>query len=141
MREKDFTGIQAALRRALNEPPAPAGLVERTRRRCEAAAAGLAAESRLRQDDALRTEEIYDLAAAGVMGRLAVAKHLPEGQSLPEMHRRLAGSQWLRERTGATAAETLRALREGSFLHGGGEPPREARRETPPQKNGPARQV
>lgn len=139
MREKDFASMQAALRGALNEPSAPAGLVERTQRRCEAATAGLAAESRLRQDSGLGAEEVYDLAAAGVMGRLAVAKHLPEGQSLPEMHRRLAGSQWLRERTGATAADALRALREGTFLRGG-EPPRETRRE-PPHKNGPARQA
>ena len=138
MREKDFESMQTMLRRALDEPSAPAGLVERTRRRCEAAVAGQAAETRLRQDGGLSAEEIYDLAAAGVMGRLAVARHLPEGQSLPEMHRRLAGSQWLRERTGTTAADALRTLREGTFLHGGGEAPHETRRE-PHQKNGPAR--
>lgn len=138
MRENDFASIQRILRGALDEPSAPAGLVERTQRRCEAAVAGQMAESRLSQGSGLNTEEIYDLAAAGVMGRLAVAKHLPEGQSLPEMHRRLAGSQWLRERTGTTAADVLRTLREGTFLRGGGEAPHETRRE-PPQKNGPAR--
>ncbi len=140
MREADFQDIQRSLRAALREPEVPAPLVQRTVRRCEAVLAGRAAKERLSRGAALSAEEVYDLTAAGVLGRLALVRRLPEGQSLPEMSRSLAASAWLRRQFNGTAAAALRCLREGTLLRGG-ETPQALSRPQPGQakKNGPAR--
>ena len=122
MREKEFMDIQSALRSAAREPEnAPPALVARTVRRCEAVLAGREAEGRLRQGGELSAEEVYGLTAAGLLGRLALARHLPEEQSLPEMTRQLAVSPWLRRQVGGTAEDALRCLRGGALVRCGAE--------------------
>ena len=122
MREKEFTDIQSALRSATREPEnAPPALVARTARRCEAVLAGREAEGRLRQGGELSAEEVYGLTAAGLLGRLALGRHLPEEQSLPEMTRRLAASPWLRRQVGGTAEDALRCLHGDALVRGGAE--------------------
>lgn len=139
--EKEFLNIQSALRTATREPEkAPPSLVDRTARRCEAVLAGRAAEARLRRGAELSREEVYELAAAGALGRLALGKQLPEGRSVPEMTRKLAGSPWLRQRLSGTAEDALRCLRGGTLLRGGPEqtrlPEGPAGQRTPKAKGG-----
>jgi hypothetical protein len=138
MDEQEFLNIQSALRTATHEPESvPPSLVTRTVRRCEAVLAGRAAEAQLRQGAEIPSEKVYELAAAGVLGRLALGRRLPDGRSVPEMTQRLAGSSWLRQRMNGTAEDALRCLRGGAILRGGAE---NAGGEQAPWRDGPADQ-
>lgn len=120
MQEKEFIGIQRALRTATREPAGvPPALLARTMRRCEAVTAGMEAERRLRQTgEAVPFEELCELTAAGVLGRAALKKNLPEGQSVPELTRRLAASPRLRGVLDGTPEGALRCLNSGVLLRG-----------------------
>lgn len=117
MRDGDFEHIQSALRAAVKEPAgAPAELVERTARRCEAVLAGRSAETRLRTDGALTSEQVYTLAATGLIGQLALGRALPPTGGVPDMVRELAASERFRSRLTGTAQDALAALHTGRLL-------------------------
>lgn len=138
MRDKEFLNIQSALRAATSAPEnAPTALVRRTARKCEAVLAGREAERLLKQEAGLPTEEIYDLTAASVLGRLALGKGLPEGREISEMRQQLSNSAWFRSQFDGTAEAALQCLRNGALFRGGIESPNAA--EPKPQKEGPAR--
>ena len=115
MQEKEFIGIQHALRTATHEPAGtPPALLARTMRRCEAVTAGLNAERHLRQmGKDIAFDELCELTAAGVLGRAALKTNLPEGQSVPELIRQLAASPGLRSSLNGTAEDALRCLNSG----------------------------
>ena len=118
VREEKFMNIQSALRTAMREPESvPSALVVRTARRCEAVLAAREAENRLRRGENLSTEEVYGLTAAGLLGQLAMGKHLPEDGTVPEMTRRLATSPWLRRHFSGTAKDALHSLHSGALVH------------------------
>ncbi len=138
MRDKEFLNIQSALRAATSAPEnAPTALVRRTARKCEAVLAGREAERLLKQEDGLPTEEIYDLTAASVLGRLALGKGLPEGREISEMRQQLSNSAWFRSQFDGTAEAALQCLRNGALFRGGIESPNAVGPK--PQKEGPAR--
>ncbi len=123
MRDKEFLNIQSALRAATSAPEnAPTALVRRTARKCEAVLAGREAERLLKQEAGLPTEEIYDLAAASVLGQLALGKGLPEGRDVSEMRHQLSSSAWFRSRFDGTAEAALQCLRNGTLFRSGTEP-------------------
>ncbi len=138
MRDKEFLNIQSALRAATSAPEnAPTALVRRTARKCEAVLAGREAERLLKQEAGLPTEEIYDLTAASVLGRLALGKGLPEGREISEMRQQLSNSAWFRSQFDGTAEAALQCLRNGALFRGGIEAPDAVGPK--PQKEGPAR--
>ncbi len=138
MRDKEFLNIQSALRAATSAPEnAPTALVRRTARKCEAVLAGREAERLLKQEAGLPTEEIYDLTAASVLGRLALGKGLPEGRKISEMRQQLSNSAWFRSQFDGTAEAALQCLRNGALFRGGIEAPDAVGPK--PQKEGPAR--
>lgn len=120
MKEKEFIGIQCALRTATHEPAGvPPALLTRTMRRCEAVTVGLEAEEHLRQTRKdIPFDELCELTAAGVLGRAALKKNLPEEQSVPELIRRLAASPRLRSFLDGTPEGALRCLNSGVLLRG-----------------------
>ena len=122
MRDKEFLNIQSALRTAVREPEAaPSALVTRTMRRREAVLSGREAEKILKQGEALPAEKVYDLAAASVLGRVALGKGLPDGKNILEMRQQLSGSSWFRNQFDGTAEDALRCLHNGTMFHGGTE--------------------
>ena len=117
MRDGDFAHIQSALRAAVNEPAgAPADVTARTARRCEAVLAGREAEARLRTDGELPADEVYSLAAAGLLGQLALGRALPPERDIPAMIRELASSERFRSLLTGTAQDALHALHTGKLL-------------------------
>lgn len=122
MRDENFLNIQCALRTATEAPEAaPSGVIAHTVRRCEAVLAGREAERRLKQETELPPEKVYDLAAAGVLGQLALGRRLPEGRDISEMQRQLSASGWFRQQLSGTAENALNCLRSGTLLLGGTE--------------------
>ena len=122
MRDKEFLSIQSALRTAVCEPEAaPPSLVMRTARRCEAVLAGRWAENRLRHGEDLPAEEVYSLAAASVLGKLALGGKMPDGQSVSEMGQKISTSEWFRRQFSGTAADALNRLHSGVVLRGNAE--------------------
>lgn len=123
MQDKEFIGIQRALRTATHEPAGvPPALLARTMRRCEAVTAGLEAEKHLRQArEDISFDELCKLTAAGVLGRAALKRNLPEGQSVSELTCQLAASPRLRGSLDGTAEDALRCLNSGVLLHGDAE--------------------
>lgn len=144
VREEKFMNIQSALRTAMREPESvPSALVARTARRCEAVLAAREAENRLRLGGNLSAEDVYNLTAAGLLGQLAMGKHLPEDGTVPEMTRRLAASPWLRRHLSGTAEDALHSLHSGALVRGGmektngeGQTEAPARRQPPKTKGG-----
>lgn len=144
MREEKFKNIQSALRAAMREPESvPSALVVRTARRCEAVLAAREAENHLRQGKNLSAEEVYDLTAAGLLGQIALGRCLPDGETVPEMTRRLASSPRLRRQLSGTAENALHCLHSGVLVRGGmektngaGQAESPARRQPPKTKGG-----
>ena len=131
MQDSDFYKIQYALRTASGEPEGvPPELMTSVRKRCQAVAAGREAERRLKSGGDIAAEEIYELTAAGIIGRAAMRKNLPEGQNVTDMISRFSKSARLRGRLNGTAENALRTVESDLFLRGpaGG-------REEPERKN------
>ncbi len=125
MQDEEFIEIQSALRRATHEPAGvPASLMADTMRRCEAVAVGRNAEEHLCRSGKgsdLSFDELCELTAAGLLGRIAMKKSLPEGQSIPELIRRIAALPGLRESLSGTAEDAIRCLDSGIMLRSGAE--------------------
>ena len=96
---------------------APEKLVTRTILRVQGIVAGRRAEQRLEQEGSrLSKEEVAHLTAAGLIGRLAISGPLPEGNSLEQMTKQLAGSAKLQQRLNRPVEETLSRLRSGMLF-------------------------
>ena len=114
---------------------APEKLVKQTILRVQGIVAGRDAEQRLEQEgDSLPKEEVAHLTAAGLIGRLALSRPLPEGSSLQQMTRQLAASPRLQQRLNRPVEETLSRLRSG-MLFG------EIGAQAPAREAAPAREV
>ena len=139
LRDANFCAVQRRLREALAEPETvPPALLRRIVRRCEAVLAGRAAEERLHRSETLPQDELCCLTAAGLLGRLAYGRKLPEEPELPVMAQQLSGSAWLRGRAGKTPQEALRCLREIMPMQPN-ESAAAAGRKEPPKPQGPVR--
>ena len=125
--------IKNRIEAAVISPKAPERLVQQTVLRVQGITAGRSAEQRLEQDGGrLAKEEVAYLTAAGLIGRLAFSRPLPEGSSLRQMTEPLAGSPQLLQVLNRPVAETLSRLRSGMlFSEIGAQPPRQ---EAPPAK-------
>ena len=113
---------------------APEKLVKQTILRVQGIVAGRSAEQRLEQEgESLSKEEVAHLTAAGVIGRLAASRSLPEGGSLGQMTEQLATSPRLQQWLNRPVEETLSRLRSGALISeiGGSSPVRE---ESPEKK-------
>ena len=96
---------------------APEKLVKQTILRVQGIVAGRSAEQRLEQEgESLSKEEVAHLTAAGVIGRLAVSRPLPEGGSLRQMTEQLAASPRLQQWLNRPVGETLNRLRSGALI-------------------------
>lgn len=138
LRDADFCAVQRQLREALAEPETvPPSLLRRTVRRCEAVLAGRAAEELLHRSETLPQDELCRLTAAGLLGRLAYGRKLPEEPELPVMAQQLSESAWLRGRAGKTPQEALRCLWEVTPMQPND--PAAAGRKEPPKPQGPVR--
>ena len=96
--------------------------------RVQGIVAGRSAEQRLEQEgESLSKEEVAHLTAAGVIGRLAASRALPEGGSLGQMTEQLATSPRLQQWLNRPVEETLSRLRSGALISeiGGSSPVRE----------------
>ena len=109
--------IQNRIEAAVENPKAPEKLVEQTVLRVRGIIAGRDAEQRLEQEgDRLPKEEVAYLTAAGLIGRLALSRALPEGGSLQQMTEQLAASPSLQQRLNRPVQETLSRLRSGMLF-------------------------
>ena len=98
-------------------PNPPEALVAQTVLRVQGIVAGRSAEQRLEQEgDRLPREELAQLTAAGLIGRLALSRPLPEGSTLAQMTEQLAASPKLQQRLNRPVGETLNRLRSGMLL-------------------------
>jgi hypothetical protein len=99
--------------------------VQQTILRVQGVTAGRNAEQRLEQEGShLPQKEIAYLTAAGLIGRLAFFRPLPEGCSLQQMTEQLASSPKLLQRLNRPVHETLSHLRSGMlFSEIGAQPP------------------
>jgi hypothetical protein len=131
---KDMT-IKNRIEAAVGIQRAPENLVQQTILRVQGIVAGRSAEQRLEQEgNRLSKEEVADLTAAGLIGRLALSRPLPEGSSLQQMTRQLAASPRLQQRLNRPVEETLSRLRSG-MLFG------EIGAQAPAREAAPAREV
>ena len=114
-------------------PNPPEALVAQTVLRVQGIVAGRSAEQRLEQEgDRLPREELAQLTAAGLIGRLALSRPLPEGSTLAQMTEQLAASPQLQQRLNRPVSETLSRLRSGALIGElGARPPV---REAPPEQ-------
>ena len=109
--------IKNRIEAAVGIQRAPENLVQQTILRVQGIVAGRSAEQRLEQEgNRLSKEEVADLTAAGLIGRLALSRPLPEGSSLQQMTRQLAASPRLQQRLNRPVEETLSRLRSGMLL-------------------------
>ena len=109
--------IKNRIEDAMGTPHAPEKLVNQTVLRVQGIVAGRSAEQRLeREGSSLPKEEIARLTAAGLIGRLAVSRPLPEGSSLQQMTQQLASSAKLQQRLNRPVEETLSRLRSGMLF-------------------------
>ena len=117
--------IKNQIEAAVEAPRAPEKLVAQTILRVQGIVAGRSAEQRLEQEgDRLPKEEVAQLTAAGLIGRLALSTPLPEGASLQQMTNQLAASPKLLQRLNRPVEETLGRLRSGMlFGEIGAQPP------------------
>ena len=98
-------------------PNPPEALVAQTVLRVQGIVAGRSAEQRLEQEgDRLPREELAQLTAAGLIGRLALSRPLPEGSTLAQMTEQLAASPQLQQRLNRPVEETLSHLRSGKLF-------------------------
>ena len=110
----DEVTIKSRIEAAVMSPKAPEKLVQQTILRVQGIAAGRNAEQRLEQEGSrLPKEEVAYLTAAGLIGRLAFLRPLPEGSSLPQITKQLAASPNLLKRLNRPVEETLSRLRSG----------------------------
>jgi hypothetical protein len=109
--------IKSRIETAIDIRSAPKRLVDQTVLRVQGIVAGWGAEQRLEQEgDHLPKEEVAYLTAAGLIGRLAISRALPEGSSLRQMTEQLAASPKLQQRLNRPVGETLSRLRSGMLL-------------------------
>ena len=109
--------IKSRIETAIGAPKPSEKLVQQTVLRVQGIVAGRNAEQRLEQEgDRLSKEEVAYLTAAGLIGRLAISRSLPEGGSLRQMTEQLAASPKLQQRLNRPVAETLSRLRSGMLL-------------------------
>ena len=109
--------IKNRIEDAMGTPRAPEKLVNQTVLRVQGIVAGRSAEQRLeREGSSLPKEEIARLTAAGLIGRLAVSRPLPEGSSLQQMTEQLAANPRLRQTLNRPVKETLNSLRSGTLF-------------------------
>ena len=109
--------IKSRIETAIGAPKPSEKLVQQTVLRVQGIVAGRNAEQRLEQEgDRLSKEEVAYLTAAGLIGRLAISRALPEGSSLRQMTEQLAASPKLQQRLNRPVGETLSRLRSGSLL-------------------------
>ena len=109
--------IKSRIETAIDIRSAPKRLVDQTVLRVQGIVAGRSAEQRLEQEgDRLPKEEVAYLTAAGLIGRLAISRPLPEGASLRQMTEQLAASPKLQQRLNRPVGETLSRLRSGMLL-------------------------
>ena len=109
--------IKNRIEAAVGDRRAPEKLVDQTVLRAQGIAAGRSAEQRLEQEgDRLPKEEVAYLTAAGLIGRLAMSRPLPEGGSLQQMTEQLAASPRLQQRLNRPVEETLSRLRSGMLI-------------------------
>ena len=109
--------IKSRIETAIDIRSAPKRLVDQTVLRVQGIVAGRSAEQRLEQEgDRLPKEEVAYLTAAGLIGRLAISRALPEGASLRQMTEQLAASPKLQQRLNRPVGETLSRLRSGMLL-------------------------
>ena len=109
--------IKSRIETAIDIRSAPKRLVDQTVLRVQGIVAGRSAEQRLEQEgDHLPKEEVAYLTAAGLIGRLAISRALPEGSSLRQMTEQLAASPKLQQRLNRPVGETLSRLRSGMLL-------------------------
>ena len=109
--------IKSRIETAIDIRSAPKRLVDQTVLRVQGIVAGRGAEQRLEQEgDHLPKEEVAYLTAAGLIGRLAISRALPEGSSLRQMTEQLAASPKLQQRLNRPVGETLSRLRSGMLL-------------------------
>ena len=126
--------IKNRIEDAVGTQSAPEKLVKQTVLRVQGIVAGRSAEQRLEQEgNGLPKEEVAYLTAAGVIGRLAASRALPEGGSLGQMTEQLATSPRLQQWLNRPVEETLSRLRSGALISeiGGSSPVRE---ESPEKK-------
>jgi hypothetical protein len=113
----DEITIKNRIEAAVETQQAPEKLVKQTILRAQGIAAGRNAERRLEQEgDQLPKEEVAYLTAAGLIGRLAFSRPLPEGSSLRQMTEQLAASPRLQQRLNRPVEETLSRLRSGMLF-------------------------
>jgi hypothetical protein len=113
----DEITIKNRIEAAVETQRAPEKLVNQTILRAQGIAAGRDAERRLEQEgDQLPKEEVAYLTAAGLIGRLAFSRPLPEGSSLHQMTEQLAASPRLQQRLNRPVEETLSRLRSGMLF-------------------------
>jgi hypothetical protein len=113
----DEITIKKRIEAAMGERTAPEKLIKQTVLRAQGIVAGRNAEQRLEQEgDHLSKEEMAYLTAAGLIGRLAFSRPLPEGGSLQQMTEQLAANPKLRQRLNRPVEETLSYLRSGKLF-------------------------
>ena len=109
--------IKNRIEKAEGIQKAPETLVKQTVLRVQGIVAGRSAEQRLEQEgNRLPKEEVAHLTAAGLIGRLALSRPLPEGSSLRKMTEQLAASPNLLQRLNRPVEETLSRLRSGMLF-------------------------
>ena len=109
--------IKSRIETAIGIRSAPEKLVAQTVLRVQGIVAGRSAEQRLEQEgDRLPKEEVAYLTAAGLIGRLAISRPLPEEGSLRQMTEQLAASPKLQQRLNRPVGETLSRLRSGMLF-------------------------
>ena len=109
--------IKNRIEAVVGDRRAPEKLVLQTILRAQGIVAGRSAEQRLEQEgEGLPKEEVAYLTAAGLIGRLAFSRRLPEGGSLRQMTEQLAANPRFRQRLNRPVKETLRQLRSGKLF-------------------------
>lgn len=131
MNEMEF---KEKLTAAMAEPAAPPKLVDDTVARVQTLLQGREAEKRLAGDGALSAQEKADLAADGVLGRLAESGRLPLGADPQALKQQLLQKERFGELTQQSPRSIAGGLQDGTFLKN---MTQKAPKPTPPVKRPP----
>ncbi|MBQ0037376.1 MAG: hypothetical protein KBS74_01755 [Clostridiales bacterium] len=112
----DEMTIKEKMVAALNEPPVPQSLVERTAVRAQALVAGREAEHRLREGDVLSDAERLYLAAQSTIGHLMMTREPPENATNRGMLQQLMENEKFRVLADCPPNRFLAELNNGTLL-------------------------
>ena len=133
MNEMEF---KEKLSAAMAEPAVPPKLVDNTVKRVQTLLQGREAEKRLASDGALSAKEKTDLAADGVLGRLAGSGKLPLGADTAALKQQLLQNERFGQLTRQTPRSIAGGLENGELLKSMTQKPAKSA-PTPPVKRPP----